>query len=172
MCPLVNGLYYGCQLVAIFSVAGWASRRCTSRFLASQAFVATAVLMGCSPDLRAGWAEVRVTDIAPPHYHGAPGDALQDACQAWRLSARQVERFVQLSEPYQSNPYSAFYQLPCFVSGELQAEGKTWAFEINGGATATWRADGETRYWGCSVEECESLVLMPTDSMNPDGVSP
>ncbi|MGY0620435.1 hypothetical protein [Lysobacter sp. A378] len=117
-------------------------------------------------------AGIQVISAAPPRYDGAPGDALQDACQAWELSAQQVERFFQLSEPYPSNPYSGFYQLPCSVSGELQAEGKIWTFEINGGATAIWRAEDEARYWGCSVEECEPLVLMPTDSMNPNGMAP
>lgn len=107
-----------------------------------------------------------------PHYVGAPHDVLQGACQAWRLSAPQVERFFQLSEQYSANPYSGFYQIPCSVSGQLHAEGKTWTFEINGGATATWRAEGETRYWGCSVEECGPLVLMPTDFMAPDDTSP
>ena len=117
-------------------------------------------------------AGVNITSVAPPRYGGAGGDGLQDACHAWHLSAQQVGRFFQLSDPYQSHPYSRFYQLPCSVSGELEAEGKTWRYEINGGATALWRAEGETRYWGCSVEECEPLVLMPTDFMDPDGMSP
>lgn len=133
-------------------------------------------LLSCSsaspPGLAVLDAGIQVISAAPPSYDGAPGDALQDACQAWELSAQQVDRFFQLSESYPSNPYSGFYQLPCSVSGELQAEGKVWTYEINGGATATWRAEGETRYWGCSVMECERLVLMPTDSMNPGGVAP
>lgn len=132
-------------------------------------------LLSCSsappPGLAIVDAGPQVISVALPRYDGPPGDALQDACQAWELSAQQVERFFQLSEPYSSNPYSGFYQLPCSVSGELQAEGKAWTFEINGGGTATWRAKEETRYWGCSVEECGPLVLMPTDSMNPDGVA-
>lgn len=145
-----------------------ASRSFGAKLLASQVLVIAVVLIGYSPDSRADGAEVRITDIATANYNGAAGDALQDVCQAWHL----VERFFQLSEPYPSNPYSAFYQLPCSVSGKLQAEGKTWTFQINGGATATWRAEDETRYWGCSVEECEPLVLMSTDSMNPNGVAP
>ncbi|MGH8084291.1 MAG: hypothetical protein ACREPV_03340 [Lysobacter sp.] len=133
-------------------------------------------LLSCSsahpPETTGVEASVRAISVAPPHYDGAPGEALQDVCEAWHLSAQQVERFFQLSEAHQSNPYSGFYQIPCSVSGELQAEGRTWVFEINGGATATWRAEGETRYWGCRDEECGPLVLMPTDSMSPDDLSP
>lgn len=77
--------------------------------------------------------------------------------------------FFRLSERYDESPYSQFYQLPCSISGELQAEGKTWQFTINGGATATWNHQGVTRYWGCSAKACEALVLMPTDMMNPEG---
>ena len=158
----------------IFKAAKYcgASRSFTAKLLASQVLVIAAMLIGYSLDSCADGVEARITGLAPANYSGAVADPLQDACQAWGLSAQQVERFFQLSEPYPSSPYSGFYQLPCSVSGELQAEGKAWTFEINGGATATWRAEDETRYWGCNVEECEPLVLMPTDSMNPDGVAP
>lgn len=158
----------------IFKAARYcaASRSFSAKLLATQVFVIAVVLIGYSLESRADGVEVRITGIAPANYNGTARDDLRNACQAWELSAQQVERFFQLSEPYPSNPYSGFYQLPCSVSGELQAEGKMWTYEINGGATATWRAEGETRYWGCSVEECERLVLMPADSMNPDGVAP
>lgn len=109
--------------------------------------------------------------VAAPHYAGGKDAALQDACSAWHLSATQVERFFQLSESYPSSPYSSFYQVPCSISGELRAEAKTWEFTINGGATATWRTEGETRYWGCSAKACEPLVVLPTDFMDPESVT-
>lgn len=111
---------------------------------------------------------VRVTRVAAAKYEGVVGGSEQAACDGWRLGARQVERFFRLSEHYEESPYSAFYQVPCSISGELQAEGRSWIFQINGGATATWTNGDEVRYWGCSDERCADLVLLATDLMDPD----
>ena len=97
-----------------------------------------------------------------------PDEGIAHACSSWSLDAEQVERFFKLSKEYKENPYSMFYQVPCSISGELRAGEKVWRFSINGGATATWSRDGETRHWGCSVKECEQLVILAADSMDPE----
>lgn len=112
-------------------------------------------------------AALNVTKVTPARYEGPVGDAMEQACGDWRLTAQQVERFFQISNRYKESPYSRFYQVPCAITGELEAEGQAWKFTINGGATATWQRNGATRYWGCSAKACEPLVLMPTDFMNP-----
>lgn len=136
----------------------------------------SALLTSCSsahpPGAREAGGNVHVMNVASPHYVGGKGDALQEACLDWHLSASQITRFFQLSESYQSNPYSSYYQVPCSISGELRAEAKIWTFKINGGGTATWHADGEARHWGCRVKACEQLVLLPTDSMGSDEGTP
>lgn len=114
-------------------------------------------------------AALRVTRVDASRYEGNRGGTLEEACTNWRLSPVQVARFFRLSQHYQEDPYNAFYQLPCSISGELEAEGKVWRFQINGGATATWTSGEDERHWGCSAKACESLVLLPTDGMNPDG---
>ena len=76
-----------------------------------------------------------------------------------------------LSERYEESPYGRFYQVPCSIPGELEAQGRAWNFQINGGATATWRSGDETRYWGCSDAQCADLVLLETDLMAPDAQS-
>lgn len=109
----------------------------------------------------------RIIEVSRSEYSGPPGDALEVACGAWRLSDRQVATFFKLSRRYEESPYAAFYQVPCSISGKIEAEGKAWDFVIGGGGTATWSHDSETRYFGCGVRACESLVLMPTDFMGP-----
>lgn len=113
-------------------------------------------------------AAVRVTQVSPASYQGSSGDVLESACGKWRLSAQQVERFFQLSERSDESSYDAFYQIPCSISGKLDADGKSWNFVIGGGATATWTNENEIRHWGCAEKACGPLVLMPYDGMNPD----
>ncbi|MDR7194522.1 hypothetical protein [Luteimonas terrae] len=111
---------------------------------------------------------LRILSISSPDYHGAPGDPLEDACQAWTLSPQQVDRFFRSSQTYSEVPYGEFYQVACGVSGRLSAEGRVWTFQINGGGTAIWR-NGETmRHFGCASETCEPLLLLPPDGMAPD----
>ncbi|MDN5780466.1 MAG: hypothetical protein L0H23_00345 [Luteimonas sp.] len=111
---------------------------------------------------------LRVVDVEAPRHGGAEGSPLESACRNWRLSDRDVARFFELSETYAQSPYSAFYQVPCSISGKIEAEGKAWDFVIDGGGTATWSHGNETRYFGCSAKACEPLVLMPTDLMDPE----
>lgn len=108
---------------------------------------------------------VGVIKVGAAQYSGGLEDPLHEACRKWTLTPAQVERFFAISKTYSETPYSEFYQLPCAISGELSVEGRTWAFEINGGGTATWTGDGEVRHWGCSAEACETLLLLPTDGM-------
>lgn len=110
---------------------------------------------------------LRVTKMEPAHYAGTAGGDEAVACGNWRLSTLDVERFFQLSDRYEESPYSLFYQAPCSISGALQAQGRTWRFRLDGGATATWTGGGETRHWGCSARECEPLVLLASDGMDP-----
>lgn len=143
------------------------------RFAYRSALVAGAfVLAGtaCSHASRTvdGAKGPRIVAVAGAEYSGPSGDALETACRNWRLSDRDVARFFELSERYEESPYSAFYQVPCSISGRIEAEGEAWEFVIDGGGTAIWSHENETRYFGCSAQACESLVLMPTDLMNPE----
>lgn len=95
-------------------------------------------------------------------------EGIAHACSSWALDAKQIESFFKLSEEYKETPYGMFYQVPCSISGELKSSGEVWQFSINGGATATWSRKGEIRHWGCSVKECERLVIIAADSMDPE----
>lgn len=108
-----------------------------------------------------------VIEVAAAEYMGEAGDPLENACRDWRLSRDQVAEFFRLSRRYEQSPYAGFYQLPCSISGKLRSEGVTWDFTIGGGAAATWSHDGQTRYFGCNVDACEPLVLLPADDMDP-----
>lgn len=110
----------------------------------------------------------KVTQVGSARYEGTAGSDEEKACRDWRLTAQEVENFFRLSERYDENPYSQFYQIPCSISGKLNAGEKSWDFVIGGGATATWTDGKETRYWGCAAKACAPLVLMPYDGMNPD----
>ena len=111
---------------------------------------------------------VRVIRVAAAKYEGTVGGSEKVACDGWHLGTLQVEQFFRLSERYEESPYGAFYQVPCSISGELEAVGRSWNFQINGGATAIWTSGSETRYWGCSDQQCANLVLLATDLMDPD----
>lgn len=115
--------------------------------------------------------DIQVLEIGRARYLGSPDAPQQQACASWKLSPQQVLQFFRRSSSYSNNPYSSFYQVPCSISGSLEAEGRVWTFEINGGATAIWHAGDEVRYWGCSAEACDDLVLLPTDLMQPDATS-
>jgi len=93
--------------------------------------------------------------------------ALAEACANWQLTKEQVQHFFQLSKAYKESPYSEFYQLPCSIEGVVEADGRTWEFTINAGATAVWWNGEEVRYFGCSAPACEPLVLLMPDGMNP-----
>lgn len=109
-----------------------------------------------------------ILEVAAPEYHGAAGHPLEAACRVWQLSPSQGQAFFRLAESYQDSPYNRFYQVGCGISGRLQAEGRHWHFAINGGGIATWRDGDTTRHFGCSARECEALLLLPTDGMEPD----
>jgi hypothetical protein len=98
---------------------------------------------------------------------GNTDEALVAECAKWRLTKEQAQRFFQISTSYKESPYSEYYQLPCSIKGVVEAEGKTWEFIINAGATAVWKSGNEVRYFGCSAPACEPLVLMMPDGMDP-----
>jgi hypothetical protein len=98
---------------------------------------------------------------------GSTDEALVAECAKWKLTRDQVQRFFQISTSYKDSPYSEFYQLPCSIDGVVEAEGQTWEFTINAGATAVWKRGKEVRYFGCSAPACEPLVLMMPDGMEP-----
>ncbi len=84
---------------------------------------------------------------------------------AWSLGREQAEAFFRASRPITAEErHARFYDLPCAIRGRLQAEGRTWEFEIDAAATATWTSGGETRLFGCSDPACEPLVLMMPES--------
>ncbi|MFL5357753.1 hypothetical protein [Archangium sp.] len=112
-----------------------------------------------------------VKEVRPSKFQvsegGGKDEALIAECAKWKLTKEQARRFFQISNSYKENPYSEFYQLPCSIEGVVQAEGRTWEFTINAGATAVWRSGKEVRYFGCSAPACEPLVLMMPDGMEP-----
>ncbi|MEG3193764.1 hypothetical protein SNE32_16205, partial [Lysobacter sp. D1-1-M9] len=110
---------------------------------------------------------VQVIEVRAPVPLGSEGRVDGAACAAWQLDVAQVEQFFRLSEEFEESPYAMFYQLPCKVTGRLVSEGQSWNFSIDGGGTAVWTDQGRTRYWGCSAEACEPLVLLRTDMMSP-----
>lgn len=112
--------------------------------------------------------QVWIIDVGEPRYGGESGDPLEAACHEWRLTGAQVAEFFRLSRQYEKRPYAGFYHLPCSISGKLRSEGVTWRFTIDGGGMATWSNGGQTRYFGCSVDACEPLVLLPADGMDPE----
>lgn len=106
--------------------------------------------------------KVRPAVYTPDSTH-APDAALAGKCAAWSLSAQDVARFFNASREYPDGTHDAFYSLPCSISGTLQEKGKTWSYEINAGATATWTRGTVTRRFGCTDAVCAPLVLMMPD---------
>lgn len=125
----------------------------------------------CAQQTSGSWnqgKDIRVLEVSPGNYFGPEGRPLEQACRSWALSPRQIEQFFLLSDAYEERPYGTFYQVECGISGQLHAEGRDWVFSINGGGTATWQAGNTTRHFGCAASECEPLLLLPSDGMEPD----
>jgi hypothetical protein len=114
---------------------------------------------------------LEIKEVRPSRFKASEGgskdEALVAECAKWKLTKEQARRFFQISTSYKENPYNEFYQLPCSIEGVVEAEGKTWEFTINAGATAVWKSGKEVRYFGCSDPACEPLVLMMPDGMEP-----
>lgn len=144
---------------------GGRSSRLTACLVAM--LLATACAGSASRHLN-GSPDIHVLEISPADYHGAAGHPLEEACRKWTLSPEQVESFFRLSDSYPEAPYNSFYQIGCGISGQLRADGRRWKFAINGGGTATWQAGGTPRHFGCSASGCSSLLLLPSDGMEPD----
>ena len=112
---------------------------------------------------------VSVLEIAPSRYDptGSRGDgpALAADCKQWSLTRRQAEMYFRLSKPVTMIEAHDFDTLPCTISGKLRADGRTWKFEINAGATAIWRSGTDLRTFGCTEPACAPLVrTMPNDT--------
>ena len=135
-----------------------------------------AMLGACQPQARsdsgnprahASPTDIKVLQVAPARYQptatsrASPAEA--DACTAWSLDHQQAEAFFDLSEQLQEGRLHDFDWLPCSISGRLQAEGREWAFEINGAGTSTWRSGDDVRLLGCARSECEPLVILMPD---------
>lgn len=120
------------------------------------------------PALRADPADViSVLEIASSRYDptGARGDgpALAADCRQWSLTRRQVETYFRLSKPIAMVEAHEFDTLPCTISGKLRADGRTWDFEINAGATAMWRSGTDLKMFGCADPACAPLVRSMPD---------
>lgn len=89
---------------------------------------------------------------------------LEASCKAWTLDRAGVAAFFTASREYPDGAGDAFYSLPCTIEGELQAEGKTWHYQINAAATATWTSGDQTRTFGCTAQACSKLVLLMPDN--------
>lgn len=87
------------------------------------------------------------------------GPALAASCRAWALTPVQAEAFFRHARPITPEAGHGFDTLPCTIAGRLRSEGREWAFEINGGATATWRSGNDQTLLGCSDPACAPLVL-------------
>ena len=112
---------------------------------------------------------VSVMEIAAARYEptgaGGDGPALAADCSQWSLTRRQAETYFRLSKPITMAEAHDFDTLPCAISGKLRADGRTWDFEINAGATAVWRSGADLKMFGCTDPACAPLVrTMP----NPD----
>lgn len=114
---------------------------------------------------------ITVVRISRPSYNArgeqGSGAALRSECDRWKIDRKQAATFFRLSERISSETaHRDFYYLPCSVTGELEAEGKVWNFEINAAATATWVNGDEIRSFGCSNPACKPLVVMMPDGNN------
>ncbi len=101
--------------------------------------------------------------VYKPDAGKAPDTALEASCKAWTLDRAGVARFFAASREYPDGTHDAFYWLPCTINGQLQAEGRTWEYQINAAATATWTSGDVVRTFGCSAAACTPLVLMMPD---------
>ncbi|TBV72286.1 hypothetical protein EYC45_15950 [Pseudoxanthomonas winnipegensis] len=104
------------------------------------------------------------TSVYVPDAGRAADPGLEAACKAWKLDREGVARFFGASREYPDGTGDAFYALPCTISGQLQADGKTWSYAINAAATATWTRGNVVRTFGCSASACTPLVLMMPDN--------
>ena len=123
-------------------------------------------LLSCSPASRSRHDQ-NISDIgvSAATYTGRSGNPLEPACAAWSLSPAEVRRVLELSQSYQTSPYSGFYQLPCAISGTIREEGRVWDFELNGGGVVKLTSGQETKYMGCRDNQCEPYILLLTDDM-------
>lgn len=130
--------------------------------------IAVAACVGHAPRHLDNADGIEVLEVLRADYRGAAGQPLEAACRNWSLSTQQVESFFRFSDRYPQTPYGGFYQVDCGISGQLRANGQRWKFAINGGGVATWEAGQTTLHFGCSASECSSLLLLPSDGMEPD----
>ena len=134
------------------------------------AVLAIALATGCGTRFHTTGTGPVVRTVGPPTLvqEQASGSAVATACATWRLSSEDVAAFFSLSEEIsQREAMKHYYRLPCSISGRLTLDGKSWDYAINAAATATLASGGQVRHFGCSSEQCEKLVLLPTDFMDP-----
>jgi hypothetical protein len=86
-------------------------------------------------------------------------------CSAWSLDAAQASSLFRLSKPLREGELHDYGWLPCSIKGRVQAEGRTWDFEINAAGTSTWRNGGDARLLGCSQAACEPLVILMPEGL-------
>lgn len=113
-----------------------------------------------------------VVSVSRPEFDPASqhrGDAaIKSECEAWQIDKVRAQTFFRLSKPIASTAAEPYYHLPCSVQGQVRAEGRTWAFRINAGSTATWTDGSEVRSFGCSDPACAPLVLMMPEQGDAD----
>lgn len=86
---------------------------------------------------------------------------INQACQSWRLSKRQVQAFFSAATPISSEQrHSAYESMPCAYEGTLQSGRFVYEYSINAGLHGYLRElNGPERefYFGCK-DKCVSLT--------------
>lgn len=130
--------------------------------------MACLVILGCSHVSprhdSTRYRDVQVLEIAATALDSSASmqDGAEEYCKTWHLTAQQAELFFALSKEVDARTYHHTYDTsPCKIDGRVKSGGRVWQFTINGAAKARW-VDGETtRYLGCELEACASLVMDP-----------
>ncbi len=90
-----------------------------------------------------------------------PGDnqALNNACQKWELTGKQVERLLRISHDYKNSAYAYFKKAPCNIKGKVFLYDQFWEFSVNGSGVITIDNGKNLYYKGCKAAECARYLI-------------
>lgn len=107
--------------------------------------------------------EIVVIDVRHGIETGVGTDPIADACRPFRMSPRQVERFLRLARSISVEEFDhAWDWLPCYASGRLQADHTPFEWQISAsGVAKVWSQSGKSGelLFACD-EECNRLVFL------------